>query len=279
MSENSVVEFGGSKYEVSESFKQALDAMVTKGIAMDQAWIMVQTMVDSGLLKASAKPKEVIPDLAELAMPFVTKALGDGGTLTPYVEAYLEAKANLESGLEAVGLDTDLEVTGGEAQGHIMLDRQWPESDDVIRMIVKIKRDSELGKLAARVPDTLRLATAAVYSIVGQVAKNNGIGMDKVKVTTIINPDGTVSLTGKKASSGKRGGGGGGTRSSYEYSFEDGTHIITKNGNAWVSSDADNDKDLLAAIKVAMVADGLTFAACHWRGSDAVKGKDWWPFK
>ena len=278
MSEH-VVEFGGSKFEVSESFKQALDAMVAKGIAMDQAWIMVQTMVDSGLLKASAKPKEVIPDLAELAMPFVTKALGDGGTLTPYVEAYLEAKANLEAGLEAVGLDTDLEVTGGEAQGHIMLDRQWPESDDVIRMIVKIKRDSELGKLAARVPDTLRIATAAVYSIVGQVAKNNGIGMDKVKVTTIINPDGTASLTGKKASSGKRGGGGGGTRSSYEYSFEDGTHIITKNGNAWVSSDADNDKDLLAAIKVAMVADGLTFAACHWRGSDAVKGKDWWPFK
>ena len=278
MSEH-VVEFGGSKFEVSESFKQALDAMVAKGIAMDQAWIMVQTMVDSGLLKASAKPKEVIPDLAELAMPFVTKALGDGGTLTPYVEAYLEAKADLEAGLESVGLDTDLEVTGGEAQGHITLDRQWPESDDVIRMIVKIKRDSELGKLAARVPDTLRIATAAVYSIVGQVAKNNGIGMDKVKVTTIINPDGTVSLTGKKASSGKRGGGGGGTRSSYEYSFEDGTHIITKNGNAWVSSDADNDKDLLAAIKVAMVADGLTFAACHWRGSDAVKGKDWWPFK
>jgi len=278
MSENSVVEFGGSKYEVSESFKQALDAMVAKGIARDQAWIMVQTMVDSGLLKASAKPKEVVPDLADIAGPYVQKALAEGGALVPYVESYLSALADLEAALEAAGLDMDLEVTGGEAQGFITLEREWPESDDVLRMIVKIKRDSELGKLAARVPDTLRTATAAVYSVVAQVAKRNGIDMDKVKVTTAINYDGTVSLTGKKASSGgKRNGGG--TRSSYEYSFENGHHVITKNGNAWVSSDATTEDELLAAVKSAMVADGLTFAACHWRGSDAVKGKDWWPFK
>lgn len=280
--ESCVVEVGGERFDVSEQMKSALDSIVAMGQPIETAWAMVQTMVANGLIKKSEAPKEVVPDLAELAKPFVDKALADGGTLVPYVESYLEAKANLEASLESAGLDTDLEVSGGEAAGFITLEREWPESQDVLRMIVKIKRDSDLGKIAARVPDTLRLATAAVYSIVAQVGKNNGIDPEKIKVAVSIGPDGSVSLTGKRASSGKRGGGGGGgggTRSSYEYSFENGTHLITKNGNAWVASDASTEKELLSAIKVAMVADGLTFAACHWRGSDAVKGKDWWPFK
>lgn len=278
--EGCVVEVGGEKFTVSDQMKAALDSIVAMGQSMEVAWAMVQTMVDSGLLKESAKPKEVVPDLADIATPYVDKALADGGTLLPYVEAYLEAKANLESGLDAVGLDTDLEVSGGEAQGHITLEREWPWPDDVLRMIVKVRRNSDLGKLAARVPDTLRLATAAVYAIVSQVAKNAGVDNDKSKskVAVSIGPDGSISLTGKRASGKRGGGGGGGTRSSYEYKFENGIHTITKNGNAWVSSDATTEKELLAAIKDAMVANGLTFAACHWRGSGSVKGKDWWPF-
>lgn len=282
--EKKVLEFGGNRYQVSEQFLDAFntvkDQLTEGGIpaeaASSQAWTMVQTMITSGLMKKSEAPKEVVPDLAEIASPFVEKALETNDQLKAGIASYLGTLADYKSALETAGLDAGYELATSGAQTFIRLQRQHAEG---IVLEAKVNKGTPLSDAALAVPDAHRLAVASVMAVVNAAAKKKEVDTSKVKIAISVEEDGSVSLSNKGKTRKGGGVGGGGKRSTYDYSFEDGEHVITKNGEEWVRSDAETEDDLVAAIKSKCAEDGIHFAKVHWTGSTANKGKSWWPFR
>lgn len=285
------IEVGGTKYEVSAEFLAAFekirDSLVGKGmpedIAIEQAWNACDIMVASGMLKKASKPEEVVPDLAEIARPIVEKALEKNKQLQTAIEAYVAAVADFDEQCEAHGLPMGLTLEPAVYTSFVKLSGEWP-GEVVTKVDYRVDPKSDLAKTALAVPDRLRVAEAAVFAIVKTVADKNGISMDGLKVTVAVDHEGKVSLeqgTKRARKTGSRGGTG--SRASYDLKEEGDNYIITKkNGEDtidWVTfPKSATEAEALAAVKAKMDSEGKTFAAVHWRGSDANKGKSWWPY-
>lgn len=298
MAEKTMLEVGGNAYEVSEKFMETFNQMVEKlseampeDVARAKAFELAQLMVSQGMIKKADSPDEIVPDLAELAQPYIDKALEEGRMDAP-VNAWLDAVEQFNALLAEHGIPATARVVKDvrEYTGFVKLQAETPDDETILMRIYRVKKDSPLANAALAVPVAYRNLSAAVKSVITAVAENegledpNGVSQD---ITREVDDDGetvvriTLSSTKKRRSGG--GGGGGGPRSSYEYSADDQEKVIWRKlstGGGWTEMvrlpiDADEDT-ALAAVKEALDATNTTYAKVHWTGSPGNRGRDWW---
>ena len=263
------VQYEGKTLELPPEAVAFVKSLTDNGVSQDVA--MAALKAASGAFKASAKPKEVVPDLADMAQGAVDSACKRSKALQAELDALTQAKSVLdEITEEAVGLTGFRPVK----QYASFFKFTFPvESEGVRELLLHGENDSELAEAGQAVIDAKRKATSAVMEVVNKVAEKKGI--DPVPSISMQIDGRTVVLSQKKAGT-RRSGGGGGTRASYDAETGlYGTITIKMSQGEEITDEViavgKTEDELVKALKENLPKRGKTFYLSQWNR------QDWWP--
>ncbi|NIQ88639.1 MAG: hypothetical protein GWN93_05990 [Deltaproteobacteria bacterium] len=268
--EKATIKYGGKTYALTAEGKAFIDAVMASGLDQDAAFAAYQAAAGSGAIKVTHKPKEVVPDLAELAGPTVAKAMKRNKTLQTAVQGYFDSCDALDALTAEAGLGDGF-LWGGETQSFVRLTRDVG-TDGIKSVDVRLDKESDIAGVARSILDAHRSASQNVMAIVGRVAKKEEIDpMPTIRVELVDRE--TVTISQKKAKR-RSGGGGGGDRASYKTEVADDgkvTITMTMGEKEFGPVSGSTRKELTEAIKGLMKETGKEFYLSQW------SRKEWWP--